>query len=63
MFYFMIGIGLIFAYINGMHDGGTVVATTISSRLISPGRAVFIAGIANFLGAIALGNCRRIYYL
>ena len=46
MFYFMIGIGLIFAYINGMHDGGTVVATTISSRLISPGRAVFIAGIA-----------------
>lgn len=56
MFYFMIGIGLIFAYINGMHDGGTVVATTISSRLISPAKAVFIAGIANFLGAIALGT-------
>ncbi|MGF6375172.1 PiT family inorganic phosphate transporter [Clostridiales Family XIII bacterium PM5-7] len=56
MFYFMIGIGLIFAYINGMHDGGTVVATTISSRLISARKAVSIAGIANFLGAIALGT-------
>ena len=56
MFYFMIAIGLTFAYINGMHDGGTVVATTISSRLISPSRAVFLAGTANFLGAVALGT-------
>ena len=56
MFYFMIFIGLVFAYINGMHDGGTVVATTITSRLITPSKAVFIAGIANFLGALALGT-------
>lgn len=56
MFYFMMASGLIFAYINGMHDGGTVVATTISSRLVSPFRAVLIAGIANFLGAIVLGT-------
>lgn len=56
MFYFMIFIGLIFAYINGMHDGGTVVATSISSRLLSAGRAVGTAGIANFLGSILLGT-------
>ena len=56
MFYFMIAIGLIFAYINGMHDGGTIVATTISSRLIPPAKAVFIAGLANLLGALALGT-------
>lgn len=56
MFYFMIIIGLSFAYINGMHDGGTIVATTISSRLISPEKAVFLAGVANFLGALCLGT-------
>lgn len=56
MFYFMIVIGLSFAYINGMHDGGTVVATTISSRLIPPAKAVFIAGLANLLGALCLGT-------
>ena len=56
MFYYMIFIGLAFGYINGMHDGGTVVATTISSRLLPPNKAVFIAGIANFLGAVALGT-------
>lgn len=56
MFYFMIIIGLSFAYINGMHDGGTIVATTISSRLILPEKAVFLAGVANFLGALCLGT-------
>ena len=56
MFYYMIIIGLVFGYINGMHDGGTVVATTISSRLLSPAKAVCVAGIANFLGASALGT-------
>ncbi|WP_338547940.1 inorganic phosphate transporter [Emergencia sp. JLR.KK010] len=56
MFYYMIIIGLAFGYMNGMHDGGTVVATTISSRLLTPTKAVCVAGIANFLGAIALGT-------
>lgn len=48
MFYFMIGIGLIFAYINGMHDGGTVVATTISSRLISPEEQSLLPALLTF---------------
>ncbi len=33
MFYFMISIGLVTAYIAGMHDGGTIMATAVSSRL------------------------------
>jgi PiT family inorganic phosphate transporter len=56
MYYVMIALGLSFAYINGMHDGGTIVATTISSRLTPARKAVFIAGIANFLGALFLGT-------
>lgn len=56
MFYYMILIGLAFGYINGMHDGGTVVATTISSRLLPPSKTVYLAGCANFLGAVTLGT-------
>lgn len=56
MFYFVVVIGLISAYLGGMHDGGTVVATAISSRLLTPKKAVILAGCANFLGSICLGT-------
>lgn len=56
MLYFIIILGLGFAYINGMHDGGTVVATAISSRVFSPRKAVVTAGIANLFGAVLLGT-------
>ena len=56
MLYFVIILGLCFAYINEMHDGGTVVATAISSKVFSPRKAVMAAGAANFIGAIFLGT-------
>ena len=56
MFFVAIGIGLIFAYINGMHDGGTIVATSITSHLLSPSKAIILAGIANFCGSLLLGT-------
>lgn len=56
MFYFMISIGLITAYIAGMHDGGTIMATAVSSRLFSARKAVILAGLANFCGAVLLGT-------
>jgi PiT family inorganic phosphate transporter len=56
MFYVILAAGLITAYINGMHDGGTVVATTVTSRILSPRKAVILAGCANFLGALLLGS-------
>lgn len=56
MIFLVILTGFAFAYLNGMHDGGTVVATTISSRLETPRKAVVYAGIANFLGAVFLGT-------
>ena len=56
MYYLVLLAGLIFAYLNGMHDGGTVVATAISSRLEPPRKAVIYAGIANFFGAVLLGT-------
>ena len=56
MFYIAIIAGLLFAYINGMHDGGTIVATAITSRLMSPFKAVLLASVANLLGALLLGT-------
>ena len=56
MYYIAIIIGLTFAYINGMHDGGTIVATAISSRLMAPRKAIIMAGIANFIGSVILGT-------
>lgn len=56
MFYMAIIAGLLFAYINGMHDGGTIVATAITSRLMSPFKAVLLASAANLLGALLLGT-------
>ena len=56
MYQVMLLTGFIFAYLNGMHDGGTVVATTITSRLEPPRKAVIHAGTANFLGAVFLGT-------
>ena len=56
MYVIAIIIGLTFAYINGMHDGGTIVATTISSRLMTPRKAIIMAGIANFIGSVVLGT-------
>ena len=56
MFIVVIIISLTIAYINGMHDGGTIVATAITSRLTTPMKVIVLAGTANFLGAILLGT-------
>ena len=56
MLYITILLGLAFAYMNGMHDGGTVIATTITSRIIKPHRAIQFAGTANFAGGVVMGT-------
>jgi len=49
-------IALLFALINGFHDGCNVIATIVTSRSMSPRRALMLACIAEFIGAIALGT-------
>jgi len=56
MIYLIVIAGLITAYINGKHDGGTIAATTITARLASPRRALVISGLSNFCGALLLGT-------
>ena len=41
----------IFDFINGFHDTATAVATTITTKALTPKRAIFICAIFNFIGA------------
>jgi len=45
-----------FAFISGFHDGGNVIATVISSRSITPAKAIALATISEFCGALFLGT-------
>src|SRR3989442_8947819 len=47
----VIGTALAFAFTNGFHDTANVVATSISTRAVSPRLAVLLASLLNFAGA------------
>ncbi len=47
----IVGIAIIFDYVNGMHDAANAIATTVATRALSPAVAVIIAGTLNFVGA------------
>src|SRR5204863_4846293 len=46
-----IGVALAFDFTNGFHDTANVVATSVSTRAVSPRVAVIIAALANLGGA------------
>ena len=47
---------LIFDYINGFHDAANSIATVVSTRVLSPGRAVVWAAFFNFIAAFGFGT-------
>ncbi len=46
-------LGLVFDFINGFHDTANAIATSVATRVLSPGRAVMMAGVLNFVGALS----------
>lgn len=44
---------LIFDYINGFHDTANVIATSVSTKALSPRNAIMMAASLNFLGALS----------
>ena len=44
---------LIFDFINGFHDTATAIATSVSTRALSPKAAVLMAAILNMVGALS----------
>lgn len=45
-------IGLAFDFINGFHDTANAIATSVATRVLSPGIAVLMAGVLNVVGAL-----------
>src|SRR3954451_6289959 len=52
----LIFVALIFDYINGFHDAANSSATVVSTRVLSPGKAVIWAAVFNFIAAFTFGT-------
>jgi len=51
----LIGLALIFDFLNGFHDSANVVATMISSRAMTARAALALAAVAEFVGPFLFG--------
>jgi len=49
----VVGAALVFTFTNGFHDTANAVATSVSTRALTPRTAVAIAAVMNLLGAFA----------
>ncbi len=48
----VVALALLFDFINGFHDTANAIATSISTKALSPRFAIIYAAVLNFLGAI-----------
>ena len=53
---FIILVALIFDFLNGFHDAANSIATVVSTRVLSPQKAVLWAAFFNFIAAFVLGT-------
>src|SRR5262249_10354589 len=52
----LVAVALVFDYINGFHDAANSIATVVSTRVLSPGKAVIWAAVFNFIAAFVFGT-------
>jgi PiT family inorganic phosphate transporter len=52
----LIFVALIFDFINGFHDAANSIATVVSTRVLSPAKAVVWAAFFNFIAAFTFGT-------
>jgi inorganic phosphate transporter, PiT family len=52
----LIVVALIFDFINGFHDAANSIATVVSTRVLTPGKAVIWAAVFNFVAAFTFGT-------
>ena len=45
-------VALLFEYINGFHDTANAIATVVSTKVLTPRKAVLLAAVCNLLGAL-----------
>jgi PiT family inorganic phosphate transporter len=49
-------VAVLFDFVNGFHDAANSIATIVATRVLSPGQAVSMAAICNFLAAGLFGT-------
>src|SRR5512145_1465254 len=52
----LIVVALVFDFINGFHDAANSIATVVSTRVLTPGKAVIWAAFFNFIAAFTFGT-------
>src|ERR687891_1060938 len=52
----LVVVALLFDYINGFHDAANSIATVVSTRVLTPGKAVVWAAFFNFIAAFTFGT-------
>src|ERR1043166_4588095 len=52
----IVGIALVFNYVNGFHDAANSIATVVTPRVLTPGQAVLWAAFFNFVAAFTFGT-------
>lgn len=52
-------IALTFDFINGFHDTANAIATSVSTRVLTPRVAVIMAAVLNFIGALVSTNVAK----
>jgi len=48
----VLGLAVLFDYINGFHDTANAIATSVSTRALRPEFAILLSAAANFVGAL-----------
>src|SRR5512144_842830 len=51
----IVGVALVFDFVNGFHDAANSIATVVSTRVLSPRWAVFWAAFFNFIAFLVFG--------
>ena len=52
---FLVGVALLFDFLNGLHDAANSIATIVSTRVLAPRYAVAWAGFFNFIAFLVFG--------
>src|SRR6187549_1775042 len=52
----LVTVALFFDYVNGFHDAANSIATVVSTRVLTPGKAVIWAAFFNFVAAFTFGT-------
>ncbi len=52
-------LSLLFDYTNGFHDAANVVSTVIATKVLTPGKAIVMAGVLNTVGATLISGVAK----